>query len=161
MQNADNKVKAMILLEKKLVFLPVLLILLRIWGTLRYFLFIAKIEDNCGWEQIDNILKFLQVNFGVLNFEQYKALHLKRNLKNKVKDCKSVSTHYISTASLESSNRDLLIKYLFDGGYLPGKCVSVRGIRVSWKIVCVRGLDRGFLENEYLFHKKIEDPGKC
>ena len=27
-------------------------------------------------------------------------------------------------------------------GYLPGKCVSVWSIGVSWKIVCVRGLDR-------------------
>ena len=40
--------------------------------------------------------------------------------------------------------RHLLIKYLFGGRYLPGKCVSVRGIGVSWKIVSVRGLDRVF-----------------
>ena len=32
--------------------------------------------------------------------------------------------------------------------------------RPSWKIVCVRGLDRAFLENEYLFDEKIEAPGK-
>ena len=31
----------------------------------------------------------------------------------------------------KSSHRDLLMKYLFDGGYLPGKCVSVQGIEVS------------------------------
>ena len=41
----------------------------------------------------------------------------------------------------ESSHRDLLTKYLFERGYLPGKCLCVRGIGVSWKIVCVRGLD--------------------
>ena len=41
-----------------------------------------------------------------------------------------------------SSYRDLLTKYLFDGGYLLGKCLSVRGIGVSWKIICVRRLDR-------------------
>ena len=37
----------------------------------------------------------------------------------------------------ESSHRDLLTKYLFDKGYLPGKCLSVRGIGVSWKIITV------------------------
>ena len=42
----------------------------------------------------------------------------------------------------ESSHRDLLAKYLFKRGYLPGKCLCVRGIGVSWKIVCVRGIDR-------------------
>ena len=43
----------------------------------------------------------------------------------------------------ESSHRDLLMKYLFDErGYIPGKCLCVRGIGVSWKILCVRGLDR-------------------
>ena len=37
---------------------------------------------------------------------------------------------------------ETLMKYLFDGGYLPGKFVSVQGIGISWKIVCVRGSDR-------------------
>ena len=73
----------------------------------------------------------------------------------------------------ESSHRDLLTKYLFERGYLPGKCLCVRGIgvswkivcvqgldRVSWKIVCVRGLDRAFWKMEYLFDYKIEAPGK-
>ena len=41
-----------------------------------------------------------------------------------------------------TETRDLLAKYLFERGYLPGKCLCVRGIGVSWKIVCVRGLDR-------------------
>ena len=44
--------------------------------------------------------------------------------------------------NFESSHRDLLAKYLFERGYLPGKCLCVRGIGVSWKIVGVRGLDR-------------------
>ena len=26
-------------------------------------------------------------------------------------------------------------------GYLPGKCLSVRGIGVSWKIICARRLE--------------------
>ena len=46
------------------------------------------------------------------------------------------------------------------GGYLNGKCViSVRGIGVFWKIVCVRGLNRASW-NKYLFDEKIEAPGK-
>ena len=43
---------------------------------------------------------------------------------------------------LESSHRDPFAKYLFERGYLPGKCLCVRGIGGSWKIVGVRGLDR-------------------
>ena len=46
-------------------------------------------------------------------------------------------------------------------GYLPGKCLYVRGIGVSWKIVCVRGLDRtSWKTNTYLFDEKTEAPGK-
>ena len=60
----------------------------------------------------------------------------------------------------ESSHRDLLIKYLFDGGYLPGKFVSVRGIGISWKIVCVRGLDRASWKMNIMFDEKIEAPEK-
>ena len=52
----------MLLLEKKLIFLPVLLIFLRIWGTLRYFLFIANVQDRSnGWKVFDDVLKLLQV----------------------------------------------------------------------------------------------------
>ena len=50
--------------------------------------------------------------------------------------------HKIFNVLNTESSQDLLMKYLFDRGYLPGKCVSVRGIGVSWKIVCVRRTDR-------------------
>ena len=55
----------------------------------------------------------------------------------------------------ESSQRDLLTKYLFDGGrewgYHPGKYLSVRSIGVSWKMICVRGLDRAsFIEEAFM-----------
>ena len=45
-------------------------------------------------------------------------------------------------------------------GYLPGKCLSVRGIGGSWKIVCVRGLDRAFWKMNICSMKKIEAPEK-
>ena len=51
------------------------------------------------------------------------------------------------------------MKYLFGGGYLPGKCASVRGIGVSWKIMCSR-TRQGLLENQYLFDEKKEACGK-
>ena len=56
MKKADSKMKAMILLEKKLIFLPIMLILLRIWGTVRYFLFIFNKDST-----VDNVMKILQV----------------------------------------------------------------------------------------------------
>ena len=43
-------------------------------------------------------------------------------------------------------------KYMFDGGYLP-KCLSVRSIGVSWKIVCVPGLER--LQNKLYKNSQI------
>ena len=54
----------------------------------------------------------------------------------------SSSHNVIVCMNVESSHRDLLTKYLFERGYLPGKCVCVRSIGISWKIVCVRELDR-------------------
>ena len=42
--------------------------------------------------------------------------------------------------------------------YLPGKCLSVRGIGVSWKIICVR-VDRTSWKIN-MFDDKIEAPGK-
>ena len=50
----------------------------------------------------------------------------------------------LELAISESGHRDLLTKYLFERGYLPGKFLCVRGIGVSWKIVCVRGLNNVF-----------------
>ena len=49
---------------------------------------------------------------------------------------------YCDNLRCESSHQDLLAKYLFEREYLPGKYLCVRGMGGSWKIVCVRGLDR-------------------
>ena len=53
-------------------------------------------------------------------------------------------------------------------GYLPGKYLNVQGIGISWKIVCVRGLDRTSWKMNiiyqynriYICSKSIEAPGK-
>ena len=53
--------------DRKLIFIPVMLVLFRIWGTVRYALFIYRSEDQNGLIQreiskTDKVLLCLQVN---------------------------------------------------------------------------------------------------
>ena len=67
------------------------------------------------------------------------------------------------TVTFESSHWDLMLKYLFGGGYLPGNCLSVRWYskKASWKTVICSVATKVFLENRYLFgSQKRSAPGK-
>ncbi|XP_066912698.1 G-protein coupled receptor 157-like [Clytia hemisphaerica] len=61
-KNSNSIVDAIRLLEKKLIFLPILLILLRIWGTIRYLFVVFKLNtaNHKGVETADRVLSYLQ-----------------------------------------------------------------------------------------------------
>ena len=83
--------------------------------SISYLYLVIGIENRCS----RNGLRKQKTDFGSSSFRFILVIH--------------------ALASFESSHRDLLTKYLFERGYLPGKFLCVRGIGVSWKIVCGGG----------------------